>query len=499
MTTPNVTWTHPDLAKILPVYTQISDCIEGQPAIKAKTTTYLPEPHSSARVIPGDANGETRYKSYLTRALFYNVTGRTLAGLIGQVFMRNPVIKAPKELASVIEDADGCNVSLCQLARRAVAQVSSKGRAGVLTDFPKAQGEISKADLEAGAMRPTITHYNPENIINWRVTRVGAEKKLTLVVLKEPYLANEDGFQQEWQDQYKVLRIAPSGYYQVEVYRVETNPENKASELRPGDRVYMPRDAAGEPFTEIPFDFIGSGNNDICVDKPPLSDLSDLNIAHYRNSADYEESCFMVGQPTPYFTGLTEDWVKNVLKGGIALGSRGAVPLPADSSAGLLQVQPNSMPLEAMKHKEHQMVALGARLVEEKQVQRTATEVDSDDSGEKSVLAMIARNVSAAYTNALKWAAVFVGTSEETISVELNLDFDTKGMSANERQQLLLEWQSGAIAFDEMRVNLTESNVARLDAKEAKVLIDAENKERDTRLTKQETQDGTRRKSNTEE
>ena len=48
----------------------------------------------------------------------------------------------------------------------------------------------------------------------------------------------------------------------------------------------------------IPFTFIGATNNDHTIDDAPLLPLAELNIGHFRNSADNEESSFVVGQPT---------------------------------------------------------------------------------------------------------------------------------------------------------------------------------------------------------
>ncbi len=91
----------------------------------------------------------------------------------------------------------------------------------------------------------------------------------------------------------------------------------------------------GTNWDRIPFSPIGSENNDPMPDKPPMEDLAHLNIGHYRNSADYEEACFIAGQPTPWASGLTEDWVKDVMKGTMYLGSRGIIPLPVNGACGL--------------------------------------------------------------------------------------------------------------------------------------------------------------------
>ena len=89
---------------------------------------------------------------------------------------------------------------------------------------------------------------------------------------------------------------------------------------------------------------------------------------------------------------------------------------------GLIQASANSMPKEAMDTKERQMVALGAKLVEQKQVQRTATEAGLENASETSVLASAANNTAEAFRTALGWCMEFVGTDGE-IEFDLNTDF----------------------------------------------------------------------------
>jgi hypothetical protein len=198
--------------------------------------------------------------------------------------------------------------------------------------------------------------------------------------------------------------------------------------------------------------------------------MANLNIAHFRNSADYEDACFIAGQPTPYFAGLTTEWVKNVMKGKAYLGSRGGIMLPKGGTAGLLQATANSMPKEAMEHKEKQMVALGAKLVEERTIRRTATESRQDEASETSILSSSTKNVNVAYNNALTWASQFAGGSTE-FEFEINSDFDLSSMTPNERQQLIQEWQSEAITWKEMRTALRRTRVVFQDDEAAKTNI----------------------------
>jgi len=472
---PNVAFVRKDLKALLPLYQLIRDAIDGEVKIKAGKTKYLPQPNAEDE---SDENIQ-RYKAYVERAVFYNVTARTLKGFVGQVFLRDPVIEVPTLLKIVEEDANGGGVNITQSSKKAVGYVLSHGRAGLFVDYPATEGVASRAQLEAGDIRPTLNLYAPWRVLNWRTTKRGAREILSLVVLSETYIQSDDGFEMKEAEQFRVLRLGKSkdnvqdnidegeDVYTVEVWRKEGGKFGISES-------YQPRDSSGALLKEIPFTFIGAENNDVDIDNPPLYDLASLNVAHYRNSADYEESCFIVGQPTPYFAGLTEEWVNKVMGGTVTLGSRGAVPLPEGGSAGLLQAEANTMPKEAMEHKERQMVALGAKLVEQATVQRTATEADLEATSENSTLSSSAKNVSAAYKWGLEWCAVFVGVPETGIVFELNTEFDIANMTPQERAQVISEWQSGAITFGEMRENLRKAGVAKLDDAKAKTEIEAE-------------------------
>jgi hypothetical protein len=459
---PNVSFVRKELKLLLSVYYLIRDCIEGEKKIKQGRTKYLPMPNAADE----SKENQERYKAYIERAVFYNVTRRTLAGLNGQVFYREPVVEVPNDLDKLIADANGAGVDLIQLAKRAVLFVLAFGRAGVFTDYPATEGTVTREQIENGEIRPTVEVFAPWDVINWQTEVKGSKRLLTLVVLRESYFYSLDGFEIKEGEQWRELRLI-DGVYTLTIW------EKKSGVHTIKEGPFIPTDAKGEHLNEIPFSFIGCENNDEFADYPPLYDLASLNIAHYRNSADYEEACFITGQPTPVFAGLTEDWVTGVLKGSVQLGSRGAVPLPVGGSASLLQVTANSMPIEAMKHKEEQMIALGAKLVEQSSVQRTATEANIENASETSVLSSSATNVSKAFQFALEKAALFVGTTEE-IKFVLNTDFNLSNMTPEERGQLVKEWQAGAIAFEELRTGLRKSGVATLDDKEAETKIKAE-------------------------
>jgi len=478
----DVTYQRAELTAALPRYTLVRDAV-GQ-HVKDKGQVYLPKPS------PGDLSSDNvlRYAAYVERAVFYGVTGRTLNGMVGQVYARPPMATLPALLSVMEADATGSGLSMEQLSKDTMADIMSCGRAGLYVDYPVTNATTTRAQLLDGSVRPTLTTYGPESVINWRSKRRGSKLVLDLVVLYEKVDVQGE-FSTTQVEQWRELRLVPDAggndMYVVRVHRRNTTPvaatgavKSVAPEPATNPQSWtitsaIPKDAEGFPFNEIPFTFVGSTNNDTAIDEAPLYDLANLNIAHYRNSADYEEACFICGQPTPWFSGLTQEWVTDVFKGEVLLGSRAAIPLPENSQAGLLQVAPNSMPFEAMKHKEVQMVALGARLVENRQVRRTASEVTQSNASETSILASCADNVSAAYTKMLGFAARFVGAAPEECKYELNTDFAMVSLSPEDRMQLIADMQAGALSFTEVRTQLRRVGVATQADSEALTEIKA--------------------------
>lgn len=465
----NVSYTRIEVTYSTTAWDKVSDCLLGQEKIKEGKQRYLPKPN------PTDASKQNNaaYEAYLERAVFYNVTGRTLDGLTGQVFTREPNVEVPSDLDNVIADAEGDGVSLQQQSKRALEYVLSFGRAGLLTDYPSTvndDGEevpTSKKQLADGEVRPIIKLYRPEDIINWRTVTLGSKIKLAMLVLVEhAEIQDDENFEIKQVKQYRVLRLK-DGVYTVQIYVDKSEAaDNSGGAVFSGGEIITPKDSAGNPFDTIPFTFIGVDNNDHSVDKAPLLDLADINIAHFRNSADYEQSCYIVGQPTPWASGITKQWLTDVWKDkAIEFGSRAFLTLPKDGQAGLIQAEPNTMVFEAMQHKERQMVAIGAKIVQENAVQRTATEAVQEEVAEMSMLSSATKNVSTAYTFALEYAALFVGKETEVV-FELNSDFDLSKMQPDEQRAVIEAWHSEIISFTEARTRFKRGGIAFQDDKE---------------------------------
>lgn len=435
----SVTSTHNEYDIHVRQWIMVKDCVRGEAAVKAKADAYLPVPNPEDR---SEANRK-RYEQYLRRAVFTNFTGRTKKGLVGAVFRKPPVVDLPDALQYIIQDATKTGMSLENLAKLAVGEVLEAGRAGVLADYPRTDGRTLTAE-EAKLYAANLAVYSAENIINWHVSESG---RLDLVVLREIVEETEDGFVFTPEYRYRVLLIEDGRY--IQRYYDDAGVMLWEAE---------PRKADNSTFGEIPWSWIGAEDNDHHIDPAPLYDIAAVNLAHYRNSADYEESVFFVGQPTPVVSGLTAAWVEQMEGRNYLIGSRAAWLLPEGGSAALLQANPNSMASEAMRAKEEQMVMIGARIIQDGASNETAEAARIRASGENSMLATVANNVSSAFQKALRWVAEFMGANPDDVDFILNTEFFD---STLDPQTVIAQMQlvdRGDIARSDLRRNLRLGN-----------------------------------------
>jgi len=447
---------HPDYRMNADLWAVVRDTVYGAPAIEKGGTNYLPMPNAS------DQSNENiiRYRQYLKRANFVSFTGSTLEGLLGMVFRKDAEVELQQSIEYLIENATGSGLTLEQLTKSALSHTLQCGRFGLLVDYPQAGDNLTRADVDALRLRANILPYKAERVINWATKTVGGLTMLSMVTLIEMHnVYSDDGFTYEEKEYKRVLRLEES-YYQ-ELY----DDEDKLID------VIEPRKADGSLWREIPFVFVGSTNNDSLPDKSPLLDIAMVNIAHYVNSADFEESSHTVGQPTPVFAGLNQSWIDTVLKSGVLLGSRQGVLLPEGANASLLQAAPNSMPERGMEMKEQQMVKLGAKIITDGAGNETAEAARIRYAGQNSKLATVVGNLESAMVQCFDWCMAFMGGDGDNY-YELNHEYYDKSIDP---QRIIAEIQlmdRGVTAMTDLRASMREHGI--IDSDRTDEDIDAE-------------------------
>jgi len=395
---------------------------------------YLPIPDATNC----SAENLFRYAQYVQRASLFNATKRSEQGMTGMVFSRPIEAVLPASVQYLLNDADGSEVGLEQQAQEVLNDILETGREGLLVDFParSADNPVTIQDAEKLGVRSTIVMYKAETILDWDSIKVNAASKLSFVKLAETVTKRDESniFAMVKTKQIRVLLLNSEGNYEQRIY----------SDSEDEYETRNPVDANGLPFKYIPFFFIGSVNNRPNVDPAPLIEIAEVNLAHYRNSADFEESTFIVGQPMLVIAGLTDAWAEKYFADGIGAGARGAVLVPEGGSANFIQVQPNSMPADGMAIKSKQMVELGARLITDGGTAQTAEAARIKHSADASVLKVIVRNMIQAYIDAIAAVLQFQSGTEEEIVFSINTNFFTSKLSAMEIQAYVAAWQAGA-------------------------------------------------------
>lgn len=408
---------HPQYELYKPIWDKTRDAIKGSVAVKAKKHHYLPVPDNNA--IDERKGTETvRYRQYLRRALFTNFTARTKNALLGAAFRKHPICELPEGLEYLRYNATGDGLSLKQMAKDELSNLLEVGRVGFLVDYPETPPGLSQEEIKDMGLAASIIPYTAEQIVNWKTHTMYGRKMLGLIVLAETYQDDEDDFSHEDKTQYRVLRHREDGYtYQI--YREE----------EPITEEIYPKKADGSNWQYIPFAFVGSKNNDSTIDDSPLSDIADVNIAHYRNSADYEESCFITGQPSLFIThSLSPEQWREYNPNGIKLGSREGHVLGETGSATLLQANPNSLVLEAMKAKEQAMIMIGARIITDRGGNETAEGARIRFASENSVLGDLVHNLSEAIEDCIEWCGEFMGVPTDDAEFAMNDEFYDKSV-----------------------------------------------------------------------
>lgn len=419
------------------------DCVKGQDAIKAKKETYLPKPNAADT----STENSKRYEQYLQRATYVNFTGRTSNSLNGAIFRKDLVLELPNQIDYMETDTDGGGLTIEQLSKMLCRDALEVGRIGILVDYPAVS---ENATLETTRdIKARLAQYPTETIINWKTEKKNGKTYLAQVVLCEQIEVELDQFATETAKQYRVLSLKGGVYYQ-DIYN---------EELDLIDPDIMPRMSDGNPWSEIPFVFIGAEENNSDVDCAPLYDLAQVNIGHYRNSADYEEGVFIHGQGTLSVSSeMSNDQFKAANPDGIMVGARAGHFLGPNGSMDLLQMEANSAAREAMLDKQDQMIAIGARLITSKSSNETAEAARISASSETSILSTIVDNVSSGVTQALKFTCRFMGADEESVEFQLNKEFFDKTLDPQMVMALIQLADRGDIAKTDIRHELRKAD-----------------------------------------
>jgi hypothetical protein len=326
-------------------------------------------------------------------------------------------------------------------------EIISVGRGGTLVDMPNTGGvEMTVAQAEEAMLRPLWSFYQAEDILNWRKNQ---EDSYTLVVLREavPRDVAGDEFTTDDVTQYRVLDIDPeTSFYRQRIY------QEGGAQI--GEEIFPMMN--GQKMTEIPFIEHGTF-------KPPLMDVADNNLHHYRLQADLNHGLHFVALPTPWITGVdTEEAPSSIGPQKLWVFSN------ENAQVGLLEFEGKG--LEGISNEivkiEKNMAQLGARMLSDLAAkEETATAAEIRTSAETSALSNIVNGLNEDFKRigeiTLEWATGVEEDDESTI--EYNTDFLPRSLDSQSLVALVQTWQAGAITIETMVENLQQGEIVAAD------------------------------------
>lgn len=425
-------------------------------------TAYLPVPKAMEQE-------PKLYRDYRDRAQLYNASGMTRKAFMGMLYRKPPVFQYEPGDADLEEDIkkkvlrkvtpDGR--SFTDLCRQISSEVITTNKVGILVDFPLTlrEHELSVLEYEELNLTPKASVYSAESIINWHTIEINDEMIPDYFVLDEStWEMNYETFAYEFVEQYRILLLVESEndyvYHQLLVKKSDkkgsTSVTKKKFEVV--DSITPMKD--NRELNRIPFYVIDAdGINYGETTESMLNDLVDVNMGHYRNSADWEHNLYFLGLKTLVLPGYDRETNGDPTVGGIITGPTGFAPqlIEPTSDSGLEK---------EMKNKEERMAVLGAQAISQrgKYVQSAST-AKINSASESSILASLAHSQSSVMTTILNLILGWSGYPNIRGNIHINTDFFDDMISAD----AIIKWsqlvQSGAISRKTWYYNLEKRDI----------------------------------------
>jgi hypothetical protein len=450
---------HPLYDKYIDTWIKCADAYEGQEAIKAKQSKYLPR--LSGHMVEhekqitadersrGWMNSDTEYQLYLQRAVFYNYTKKITNGLNEQLFRKDVKLETPAVMQSIVDNFTYDGKSIKTAIKESNKRILLKYRDVLVLDFPKSttEGPISQAQAESMNLRPYAVYYTADQVINWNYEIINNKLELTRVVIEEHIEEQDpdDEFIMKDVLQYRVLDLSTqdeNGFDTgVRKYRIRLF---KKSEKEEEIDTIFPK-IKGEYLTYIPCFFLTPKGISDDLDYPMMNDAVDINIAHYINSADYENAINITGSPTPVIVGYNTEPDSDE---DIALGSRALLLYGQNAQAYYMEYKgqgPDAI-AKAMDKKVDALSVIASRMLQNdpKGIESAET-AEIHRSAEQGMLSSMALSLSEAYEVILNIIADWMNVTGN-ITVMFNTDYSIKNIDPNLFSNLTTARQAGAIS-----------------------------------------------------
>lgn len=447
---------HPAYVKKAALWEKIEHVYEGEERIKEEGDKYLPP--MSGMILDGMAKGQQgrkNYENYKDRAIFRGYFKDAVDTLTGIMHNKPPHIELPDEMQPLRKWASADGESLDLVMRRITQYQLTYGRTGLLLEVPSGRSPAETV--------PYFAIYTAPRIINWNAGMREQGDIFTRLVVLDESAWEMDPMSFEWQyiNKYRVLRLHPeTDQYQVAVKR--TTEESALVE----EEDWITPHIAGQTLSRIPFQFINAKDLSPDPDVPPMLQLANLDLAIYRNEADYQYNLHWQSQETLVIIGGTDPFGGSEQEQKrVGAGAFLEIPLEGDAKYIGVSADGLSEQRQALESDRDSATQQGSRMLSTKGGdQQSGDALRTRVAAQTASLPNIARAGAEAMNDLLTMAAQWMLIDSSKVLVEPNLDFTAEEMGGREVFDLMQAKAMGAPLSNQSlhrlfkRKNLTESN-----------------------------------------
>lgn len=423
---------HPLYDKRYPQWALMRDVMEGADRIKEQGEKYLPRPSVSHEKF--DIYEQMSYEAFKERAIWTGYTAQIHDCLHGMGEAKPAKLEIPKKLraSGILNNIDYRGTTFNQFQSDVLSDVLITSFGGILVDIPKVNPNMSVLMAEKSNIRPYITYYRAESVINYKYIEYNGVNVLYLVVLEEEVDSTEDIFEHKMEKQWRVIYLNEKKECMQCVFRITKSKTGEDVEeliSKPTPILINGQNINYIPFITLPFNE---------PTKPILYDIALNNISHFQTSADYMNGTHLTSRPTLCFTGHRPEVDRNGEPIPVYIGTDVVWQLPEKDAKAFVV----SFSGEGISHLEKcldriegHIITLASHIISaEKKTAENKDAISIHRQGEDAKLATLLRYFSEKMTNALKIIAQWIGCSQEEIDdiiFELPSDFDSISFDAN--------------------------------------------------------------------
>ena len=347
----------------------------GTRAMRAAGQRYLP-------IWP--AEEAESYKSRLSQAVLLPAYARTVETLASKPFSQPLTLgdDVPPVIVEWAEDIDLQGRNLHAFCRDTFAHALGAGIAGILVDYPRAEGVRTLADERNAGARPYFIQIEAEQILGWRASRASGKWRIDQLRIMETVDEPDGEFGTETVKQVRVLTPGAWATYR---------------ETKDG---WAPYEAGETSLPAVPFVPVYGKRTGFMLGEPPLMQVAFLNAKHWSESSDQDKSVrFARVRIAAIVGGDVEDK--------ITVGSDYFLRLPVGASIEIAQGSAEAVGIgrSELNVLEEQMRQSGAELLVIKPGAITATQIATENAVGMCALQRITLGIQDSLNTALQLMA----------------------------------------------------------------------------------------------